>query len=194
MPPSSPLGSLGRAELPQTQLLLTLSQPSPLPAPRALRMFSLTLPSPRSVCFSSRPLAESTATSPGAGWLLQVQLSKCHHQIPTSSLNWRNPGFVLLLQVPGIPQGSCVCPAPFLTFVRRRKDPLLETAYSLFRCPSGKFIRPDEADTRLCEAFRGKPGKRNWIGGITLKETGGILPINKRCQIAAFYYLTNGLL
>lgn len=40
------------------------------------------LQSPCSVCFSSRPLAESTATSPGSGWLLQVQLSKCHHQIP----------------------------------------------------------------------------------------------------------------
>lgn len=65
---------------------------------------------------------------------------------------------------------------------------LLETARALFRCPSGKFIRPDEADTRLREAFRGKPGKRNWIGGTTLKETGEVHPIKKRCQIAGFYY------
>lgn len=84
-----------------------------------------------------------------------------------------------------------VCPAASLTFVRRRKDLLLETACSLFRCPSGKFIRPDKADIRLCEAFRGKAGKRNWIGDTTLKETGLIHPINKRCQNTGFYYLTN---
>lgn len=145
------------------------------------------------MCFSCRPLAESTATSPGTRWLLQVQLSKCHPQIPTNSLNSRNSGFVPSCRCQGWLWDS-VCPAHFLTFVRKRKDQLLETACSLFKCPSGKFIRPDEADTRLCEALRGKPGRRNWIGGTRLKETGGIHPVNKKCQMAGFYYQTNGVL
>lgn len=71
----------------------------------ALIIFSLTLQFPCFVCISSRPLAESIATSPGTGWLLQVQLSKCRPQIPINSFDPRNSGFVTIAQVLGMTRG-----------------------------------------------------------------------------------------
>lgn len=71
-----------------------------------------------------------------------------------------------------------------------RREQLLETACSLFRCPSGKFSHLMRQTTMVGDAFRGKPGRDNWTAHTTPKETGGIHPTNKcvSCWMSEFNY------